>query len=340
MTPCLEDERLLDLAEGRRAIDPASQAHLAACSECRRIFAAVARGAGATLDDAGAAPDDEPAWDELGQGVTVASRYVLEAFLGAGGMSVVWRAQRKDDGARVALKLARAGSPELWHRFEREAKVAGALAHPNIVRTLDVVPATASRGPVLVLELLEGETLEAHLARSPALSLGQASRIVLAIASALGAAHARGVVHRDLKPQNIFLSGPRVVVLDFGIAKLTPAFGAHSKITRPGTVLGSPRYMAPEQVFGEEPIDERADVWALASVLVRMLTGRAPVEGESLGEIMRTLRAGRVADLGQLAPQLPADVIALARHALAIERGARFRDVGRFEAVLGRYRAM
>src|SRR5262249_15588079 len=113
MSPCLEDEMLLDLAEGRRPIDPASQAHLAACSECRRILAAVARGAGATLDEQGAAPGDEPAWDELGQGVTVASRYVLEAFLGAGGMSVVWRARRIDDGARVALKVARASSPEL-----------------------------------------------------------------------------------------------------------------------------------------------------------------------------------------------------------------------------------
>jgi serine/threonine protein kinase len=356
MTRCLDDATLLELAEGRGALDEATAEHLADCADCRRLFAAVARGAGATLRDvAPETTEGEPSWEELGRGVVVAGRYVLEGFLGAGGMGVVWAARSLDgDGsARVAVKVARAESPELRRRLEREARIAASLVHPGIVRTLEVLPATESRGPCLVQELLAGEPLETLLARHGRLPLPQAARATIAVAHALGAAHARGIVHRDLKPQNVFVCAPdgaatgpageavpagaRVVVLDFGIAKLLPTWGEHSKLTRTGAVLGTPQYMAPEQVFGEADVDARADVWALGALLFRALCGRAPVEGRGFGEVVRELRLGRVGDLGALAPDVPGDVVALVRSALVMERDHRVVGVERFAEVLGRW---
>jgi serine/threonine-protein kinase len=336
---CFDDAHILDLAERRRPMDGASQAHLASCAECRRVFAAVVRGAGDTLRGApqGDEPTEEPAWSELGQGVVVARRYELEAFLGAGGMGIVWRGRRLEDGMPVALKIARAMDPDLWKRLEREAQVAAALSHPNIARTLDVLPATASLGPVLVYELLEGETLASRLARQHVLPFDEACRVLVGVALALEAAHACGVVHRDLKPQNVFLAGPRVVVLDFGIAKLTEAWGAHTRLTRTGAVLGSPRYMAPEQLFAEEPIDARADVWALAALLMTALTGRAPIEASSVGEAMKALRRRDVANLGALLPGAPPEVLGVARAALEVDRRTRLATVTPLREVLSRF---
>jgi serine/threonine-protein kinase len=147
-------------------------------------------------------------------------------------------------------------------------------------------------------------------------------------------------VHRDLKPQNVLLEGPRVVVLDFGIAKLLPAWGEHSRLTRTGAVLGTPRYMAPEQVFGEPDVDARADVWALGAMLFRMLAARAPIEAGSLGEMMRALNGPGVPELANLVPGIPAEVAALVRASLSIPREQRPVDVRRFEQVLWPYVAI
>lgn len=336
---CIDDVVLLDIAEGRRPLGATAEAHLAVCSECRRTFAAVARGGGATLRDPTLLDGEEPGWDELGQGVVVGGRYMLESFLGRGGMGVVWRARRMDDGRAVAVKIARSADPSLCRRFEREAAILAGLRHPHVVRVFEALAATEARGTVIVQELLHGETLEARLERTRTLTLGETACVVVAVASALRASHARGIVHRDLKPANVFLAeGERVVVLDFGIAKLLPEWGAHTKITRTGTVVGTPRYVAPEQIYGE-PADARADVWSLGALLFRALAGRTPVEADGLGEILRALQRGLVADLGQLVPSLPFDVVALSRAALTIDRQRRFHEVARFEAVLGRYAA-
>jgi serine/threonine-protein kinase len=344
--PCLDDETLLDAAEGRRRLDPLAEAHLAHCSDCRRLLAAAARGASGTLRDPPARPDDEacgePSWEELGQGVVIDGRYELERFLGAGAMGVVWAARRLgpagDGGGRtkVAIKVARSLDDELRRRFEREGGIATTLRHPHIARILEVIAATLARGPCLVQELIEGESLEAVLCREGALSLQRAARVVLPIADALSAAHAQGIVHRDLKPQNVLLEGERVVVIDFGIAKLLPDWGHHSKLTRTGAVLGTPRTMAPEQVFGEPDVDARADVWALGSMLFRILSGRAPIEANTVGDVMRALRAGTMLDLADLVPGLPSEVLNLVRAALVIPREARLADVRRFGHVLSR----
>jgi serine/threonine-protein kinase len=337
---CLDDEALLDVAEGRRALDPYTEAHLGGCDLCRRVFAAAARGGGGTLRGVETDLGDEPSWEELGQGVVVARRYLLERFLGAGSMGIVWAARdtaTDGDGDRVALKVARSADPELRRRFEREARVASALDHPNVVRTLDILPAAASRGPCLVMELLEGEPLEARLLRVGALDVREGARVGVAIAAALAAAHAQGIVHRDLKPQNVMLAGARVVVLDFGIAKLLPAWGAHTKLTATGAVVGTPRFMAPEQIFGEPDVDARADVWALGALLLRVLSGRAPVEGSTIGEVTKALRHGTVPDPAVLAPALPEDVLALLRSALVVPREKRLADVRRFVDVLAQF---
>lgn len=345
---CLDDTELLDIAEGRRAFAHEIQAHLSTCSECRLVFAAAARGSalsGDTIRDA-SAPNEEPSWDELGAGVVIAERYELDRFLGTGGMGVVWAAHRIDQGhtaarskskSNVALKIARSIDSDLARRFEREARITMTLEHPNIVRTIEILEGTATRGPCLVLPLLEGETLDALFARRGALSLAEAARLLLPVAGALATAHAHGVVHRDLKPQNVFVTKDRVQVLDFGIAKLLPAWGAHSQLTRTGAVLGTPSYMAPEQLFGERDIDARADIWALGAILFRALVGRTPLAGTTVGHILAGLRRGAVEDLGRIAAGLPADVLSVVRGSLLVPKEARLRDVLEFVRVLSRY---
>lgn len=334
---CLDDAVLLDIAEGRRSLDATAEAHLAICNECRLLVAAVARGVGDTRRSWAEQPAGEPAWDELGAGVVVAGIYVLERFLGSGSMGVVWAARRSDTGERVALKIARGSDSELFRRFEREARITATLDHPNILRTLEVIGASAARGTVLVLPLLSGESLESTIAREKVFRLDVAARLVLPIAAALGAAHARGIVHRDLKPQNVFLTPSRVVVLDFGIAKLMPEWGPHTKLTRTGALLGTPRYMAPEQLFGEPEVDARADIWALGVILYRLLAGRFPLQGSTLGELLKELRRGTVEDLSTFAPNVPADVLDLVRRMLIVSRTQRFGDVGAAATVLSRH---
>ncbi len=345
---CLDDELILAVAEGRKRLDPAGSAHLAACDECRLTLAAAARGAGAEPSARAPRPgtlplpEGEPAWDELGPGVVLGGgAYVLERFLGAGGMGVVWSARRTSDGLAVALKIAQGGDPDLARRFEREARVASALAHPNVVRIHDVLPSpagAAGRGPCIVQELVEGETFEAKLARERRLELRDAARLMLPVASALEAAHARGIVHRDVKPSNILIAAAnrRVVVVDFGIAKLLGGtWGAHSKLTRTGAVVGTPRYMAPEQVFGEADVDARADVWALGAVLYRALAGRDAIEVDGVGAMVRTLREREAQNVAaKPPPALPQNVAWLLESALTIRRETRLDSVRPFLAVL------
>lgn len=336
---CDNDGILLDVVEGRRALDAPLEAHLAACADCRLVLAAGARGAGETLRDApgeGAA-EQEPAWDELGAGVVVDGRFELLRFLGAGASAIVWAAREIATSAEVALKLALTTEPDLTRRFEREAQITRALGHPNIVKTFELIAPTEARGACLVQELLAGETLAARLERDGALSLQAAARVILPVARALAAAHARGVVHRDVKPQNVFLASDRVVVLDFGIVKLMPDWGSHPRLTRTGALLGTPSVMAPEQIFGVAQIDPRADVWAAGAVLHQTLAGEGPVPGLTFGQISSSLRQGRIRSLSAIRPDLPADVLGLVRRALVVPREHRLAEIAAFVQVLERY---
>jgi serine/threonine-protein kinase len=190
---------------------------------------------------------------DLELGNVVADRYRLERFLGEGGMGAVWAARHVVTGKTVALKVLKGGSEEHRRRFVQEARVAAAIRHPNVVDVHDVLALPDGR-PVLVMDLLEGEPLSEAIERRGRYSLEELGPIMLQVLAGIGAAHAAGVVHRDLKPENVFLCGDTVKVLDFGIAKLTALTSAiqhTAALTQTGSVLGTPMYMAPEQVFGE-----------------------------------------------------------------------------------------
>jgi serine/threonine protein kinase len=200
--------------------------------------------------------------------------------------------------------------------------------------------------PVIVMELLSGESLRTRLARPPRLTLEETAAILLPVASAVGTAHAQGIVHRDLKPDNIFLSrdsaGHTVVkVLDFGIAKVTRAADEHSShghgLTGSGEVLGTPNYMSPEQVFGERDIDQRSDIWALGVILYECLTGIVPTKAANVGQVFKLIVAGGIKPLDSVLPKAPSDITALAHRMLARRREQRPLDLNEIVGVLRRY---
>lgn len=259
----------------------------------------------------------------------MAGRYRLDALLGEGGMGVVWSASHVVTKKRVALKILKLdGTSETQRRrFIREARASCAVRHPNVREVYDVLEAEAG-SPALVMELLEGESLARLLAREGTLTLERASELLLPVVSAVGAAHTAGIVHRDIKPENVFLAegaraGPRV--LDFGIAKVRePGADASASLsTETGTLMGTPAYMSPEQVFGERDVDHRADVWALGLVLYRCLSGVLPTHGENVGQIMKNIVARPIPPIETLAPELPDDVRRVVRKMLSRERDRR-----------------
>ncbi len=214
----------------------------------------------------------------------VDGRYEVLDVIGEGGMGTVYRVQHKQLGRQFALKALKrafAHDKELASRFIQEAKAAAAIGHPGLVQITDFGQ-LAEGQPYFTMELLEGEPLSAIIAKGGPLPAAQAARSVRQLAEALGAAHAAGVIHRDLKPDNIHVGTARggstevVKVLDFGLAKVAGA----SKLTRKGMVFGTPHYMSPEQASGET-IDNRADIYALGIVMYEMFTGRVPFEADS-----------------------------------------------------------
>ena len=211
-------------------------------------------------------------------GTSIAGRFDLLELAGSGGMGSVFRARDRTDGATVAVKLLHDRSPEIRERFAREARVLASLRHPAIVRYLahGDVP---GEGRYLAMEWLEGETLAARLARGP-ISLAETVAVAARLADALATAHAAGVVHRDVKPENLFLEQGdtvRAKLVDFGIARVRETSAAR---TRTGAILGSPGYMAPEQARGARDVDARVDVFALGCVLFECATGKPAFGGE------------------------------------------------------------
>ena len=226
-------------------------------------------------------------------GSVIADTYTIEALLGRGGMGAVFLASHKRlPGKKVAIKMLHAeiSDEETLARFKREAQIASLLGHPNIVHVedFDVMP---DGTPYLVLEYLQGETLAQRLRGGP-LPTELIFSIVRQIGSALAAAHRAGVVHRDLKPQNIFLvpteldgrEFEQVKVLDFGISKMR---GSQTVKTQETALLGTPQYMAPEQATGKhDSVDERTDIFALGAIVYEMVTGHPAFVGASIPEVV------------------------------------------------------
>jgi len=271
-------------------------------------------------------------------GKCLQGRYQVEAPLGAGGVGKVYRARHLALDRLVALKVLRKQHNEHWgsrQRFEREARALGTLTHPHIVAVTDF--GIEGDVPFLVMELLEGESLESRLRAGP-LDAELAHRCGQELLAGLGFVHGRGLVHRDIKPGNIFLErtgqgGPRVKLLDFGLAKLVVSTNdAH--LTRSGEVFGTPAYMAPEQVTGEA-VDARSDVYAAGLVLFEMFAGRRPFVGSD-SELLRQQLVDPLPRLGDVRQgvQGSEQLDALLLRATHKEKQRRFADAGEMAAAL------
>jgi beta-lactam-binding protein with PASTA domain/tRNA A-37 threonylcarbamoyl transferase component Bud32 len=213
-----------------------------------------------------------------GPGAVVAGRYEILDRIAEGGMSTVYRARRRPDGLIVALKVLRepyAADREFVERFTREARAAEALQHPNIVRVYE--SGRDGETYFIAMEYVDGTDLKGHLRRVGRLAGDDAERVAAAVCEALEYAHHEGIVHRDVKPQNILIAADGTVkVADFGIARAVSAV----TITHPGTVLGTVQYLAPEQARGA-PVGRASDIYSLGAVLYEMLTGRLPFDGDT-----------------------------------------------------------
>jgi serine/threonine-protein kinase len=238
------------------------------------------------------------------EGEIIADKYKLMCQLGAGGMGSLWMAKNLQLDAFVALKLIRAdvASKEADERFITEARTLARLRHPNIVRVFDF-GRTRHEDPYIVMELLQGETLGGRLDRTARLAPAQALQLILPIVDALVAAHAKGVMHRDIKPENVFLADDdgrlQPKLLDFGIAKTTTGLDER-RLTRTGTVVGSPEYLSPEQARGSENIDFRTDIWSLSVVIYECLTGQLPFDGSNYNSLLRSIIEDEPAALTEL----------------------------------------
>jgi len=222
-------------------------------------------------------------------GYILANKYRLLSLLGRGGMGSVWLAERLEWGSHVAVKLMDRVSearPDVLVRFQQEARLAANLRSSHVVQVLDDGRDASTGTPFIVMELLVGETLAQRLARVGRLSPAETSRVVTHVARALGLAHELGMVHRDLKPDNIFLvrndDEETAKVLDFGIAKWQSESFLLDAPTTTGTAIGTPSYMSPEQIQDSKRVDYRADLWSLAVIASECLTGRHTFEADNL----------------------------------------------------------
>jgi eukaryotic-like serine/threonine-protein kinase len=254
----------------------------------------------------------------LTAGDVLADRFVIERLAGRGGMGAVYRALDRMTGTLVALKvMARAGQDN--ERFAQEARVLSELSHPTIVRY--VVHGTTSRGePFLAMEWLEGEDLSDRLART-GLTVEESVSVAIRVAEGLAAAHARGVVHRDVKPSNVLLPGgdPRAAkLLDFGVARL-----GQRPMTRTGRAIGTAGYMAPEQAVGAKDVDARADVFALGCLLYECLTGVPAFAGEHPVAVLAKLLHQHPAGVRERRPEIPEALSRLVERMLAKDRADR-----------------
>jgi serine/threonine protein kinase/tetratricopeptide (TPR) repeat protein len=213
--------------------------------------------------------------------------YEITGTLGEGGMGIVYAARDSRLNRSVALKMLRGAiaDPDATERLRREARAAAAVNHPNICQLYDLGEDAGEL--YIAMEFLEGESLAGRIGRGP-VPIGESVAITLATLSALDALHDAGLMHRDLKPSNIFLTPHCVKLLDFGLARATGVDVAETRLTMPGTVLGTPQYLAPEQIAGRQ-VDLRVDLFAAGTVLYEMLTGRPAFTGASVPEIVHAI---------------------------------------------------
>jgi serine/threonine-protein kinase len=281
---------------------------------------------------------DAPAPSMAGQ--TIAGRFRLVRLIGRGGMGEVHEAEHIELARRVAVKImhARAAMNRTSiTRIKREARSLAALSHPNVVQVLD---AGEHEGwPYIAMELLHGEDLRTRLDREGPLPVGEAIAITSQILAGLDAVHAAGVVHRDVKPENIFLTKAPdgttfVKILDFGVSKLMAIDSSAGNLTESGTIVGSPAFMAPEQAIGSAGVDARTDLYSVGALLYTMLAGRAPFAAPNIPAVLLAIVEGRSEPLANVRPGLPTALLQLIERAMDKERGKRFKGAAEFSAAL------
>ncbi len=256
-------------------------------------------------------------------GQVVDDRFTIEAPGGSGGMGDVFRARDEKDGATVALKILRPGAERETERFAREIKILADLDAPGIVRY--VAHGFVGERPYLAMEWLEGESLAARLNRAP-LTAGEAVELGIQVAKALAVAHQKGVIHRDLKPNNLQLVDrdvAKVKVLDFGVAQFDGLGSTGDGLTRTGAIVGTVGYMSPEQARGDKGIDGRADLFSLGCVLFKCLSGRAVFHGDDVLAILLKVvieEAPRLSNLRDDLPPALVDLVAAMLSKLPSER--------------------
>ncbi|MDB4977760.1 MAG: serine/threonine protein kinase [Myxococcaceae bacterium] len=265
-------------------------------------------------------------------GEEIAGKYRIESILGQGGMGAVYAARNVMTGKRVAIKwlLPEHAASNTRDRLLREAQCAASIDHPNVVDIYDV--GEHQGGLFLVMEYLRGKPLSEVLAERGRLDPDELIAMLVPAMRGVHAAHQAGVIHRDLKPENILLSEsdgqivPKVV--DFGVSKNVGASAMpSSSLTRTGALVGTPHYMALEQVDGSNAIDSRTDVYAFGVLLYRALTGHFPFDGSSLGEVILKIGTKEAAPMRLLRPELPPGLDALVLRALSRDRTKRFNDL-------------
>jgi serine/threonine-protein kinase len=370
---CLDDDTISNFVSG--VLAPAQVAsvneHARGCERCRRLIGTLLasparndvalRATAATRAEpvavAGAAAPHEPAPESdvqrlmraLGQrdadrlGQLLAGKYRLDRELGSGGMGVVYEALNTWTKRRVALKLLRphfSKDAEMVRRFMREARAASRISHPNVVDILDLGQ-DGDGALFMVQEFLVGRTLRQRLDADKTLPEAEARAILLPIMDALAAAHSLGIVHRDVKPENIFLaerettapaSEPREpgketvpTLIDFGVAKRAAPDSLDPQTT--GHPIGTPLYMPPEQLRAQDDLDGRADVWAIGVVLFEALAGRRPFDATNPSDVIAQVLMKRAPPLSSVAPGVSPSLASLVERALEADRERRFPSV-------------
>ncbi|HEX3343585.1 MAG TPA: protein kinase [Polyangiaceae bacterium] len=278
-----------------------------------------------------------PLDDAVPEGTTF-GRYAVVRRIAEGGMATVYEARHLDLMKRVALKLlhrAYASDPTLVQRFVLEARAASRLQHPHVVGVMDF--GLEAGRPYMVLDLLEGDDLAMALAKGGPLPLPRLADVVLPIVSAVAAAHAEGILHRDLKPDNVFLTRrhgrEHPMLLDFGISRALPGTpGSGRTLTRAGESVGTPFYMSPEHVSGERDLDGRTDQYAIGVLLYQCATGTLPYEAPTMFALLAKIVAGGAPSPSTRRPGIVPELDAVILRAMALSRNDRFptmRELGR-----------
>ncbi len=289
-----------------------------------------------TVSDTGWPDAERP----VRQGDLIAGKYRVDRVLGAGGMGVVVAATQVALDRAVALKFLRPRvleRPDHVARFAREARAAAKLESEHVTRVLEV-GALEGGQPYIVMEYLEGEDLSQVLARRGPLPCDEAVGYVLEACEAVAEAHAHGIVHRDLKPANLFLAtratgAPVIKVLDFGLSK----FAGEEKVTSASTLLGSPLYMSPEQLWSATAADSRSDIWSLGVVLYELLTAHAPFSSDRMPELIAAILHKSPRPIEEERPEVPAGLRAVIHRCLEKEPSLRFADTGELAQALAEF---